>query len=236
MEDLAKRHPDHLRVQRAKAIAYTKAAQIYSDGVNDHSAALTLYQSVIATFEQMTRDNPRNVVAQDDLAVAQEQLARMHANAGRLDESAAAFRAALAIRIKLSASDPSHLRWQGNVITLQHATGSAWLAQGDVQAAADLFSDALLRSQQLANADPDEVSWHSLAAVSHERLGAVHRMRRDRDRAVASYRRALASMREVARLSPASADAQRNLELIQQQIAMVLSDGNTPERVPANAR
>ena len=219
MLDLGRAYPDHPSVQRAKAIAYSKAAQIYADGVNDRSAALTLYRNVIATFERMTKAYPRNVVAANDLAVAQEQIGQLYATGGQFDEAVAAFRAALTVRTQLADRDPSHVPWQAGVITLQHATGSALLAHGDLDAAGKVFSDALARSEQLTGNQPNEVSWHSLAAVSHERLGAVHRRRNDPAGAAAAYRRALTSSQEILRLVPSSDDARKNLAMIEQLIA-----------------
>jgi len=109
MMDLGKAYPDHPGVQRAKAIAYSKAAQIYADGLQDRSAALTLLQNVVATFERMTKAYPRNVMAQNDLAVAQEQIARLYADGGQLDEAVAAYRSALAIRTQLAANAPPRI-------------------------------------------------------------------------------------------------------------------------------
>jgi tetratricopeptide (TPR) repeat protein len=218
MMNLGKAYPDHPGVQRAKAISYSKAAQIYADGVQDRSAALALLQDVVATFERMTKAYPRNVVAQNDLAVAQEQIAKISADGGRLGEAVAAYRSALTIRTQLAANDPSNLPWQGALITLQHSAGTVLLKHGDVDAARDLFSQALSHSQQLSRDQPNEVSWHSLTAVSYERLGAVHRLRKDPAGAATAYRSALASLREVVRLAPSSADAQGNLAIVQQLI------------------
>jgi tetratricopeptide (TPR) repeat protein len=220
MIDLGKAYPDHPVIQRSKAIAYSKAAQIYAEGVQDRSAALTLYKNVVATFERMTKAYPRNVMAQNDLAVAQEQIARVYAQGGELDQAVTAYRAALTIRTELAANDPSNLPWQGGLVTLQLTTGSVLLEAGDIDAARELFDRALAHSQKLTSEQPGEVSWHSLAATSYERIGAVCRRRNDPAGALAAYRSALASLREILRLAP-SVEAQKNVAVIQQLIAEV---------------
>ena len=211
MIDLARQYPGHPEVQRAKAVAFANAAKIYADGLNDRAAALALYRNVVATFEQMTRDHPANVVIQSDLSAAHEELARFFANGGQFDEAVSEFRAALAIAGRLVVGETTNVAWQGDLIRLQHATGGVLLARGDMPAAADLFAQALSRSRTLARDHPDEVSWHSLAAVGHERTGTLHRRRGELQAAAVSYREALASLQEVARLAPDSREARQNL-------------------------
>jgi tetratricopeptide (TPR) repeat protein len=225
MQQLAKDHPDHPRVQRAKAIAYAKAAQIYADGLQDLNSAMTMYRSVIATFERTIAEHPRNVVAQDDLAVVQEKVGRAYANAGQIEAALQSFRTALELRSKLAAGDPSNMTWQGSLITLRQATGGVLLARGEMDAAKTLFDEALTLATQLAKAHPDELSWHSLAAVSHERLGTWHRRRGNFDAALAAYRGAETSLGEVLRLAPASPDAQQNLAVMRQAVQAMLAEG-----------
>ena len=129
--ELGRRYPDHPEVQRAKAIAFTKAAQIYADGLNDRPAALTLHRSVVATFEQLTRSHPADVVSQGDLATAHEELGRFFAAGGLFEDAVMEFRAALAISERLVAGEATNVAWQGDLIRVQHATGSALLARGD---------------------------------------------------------------------------------------------------------
>ena len=221
MIELARQYPDDPEMQRAKAIAFANAAGIYADGLQDRPAALALYRDAVATFTQLTNEYPANVVAQADLAGAHEKLGRFHAGAGEFDEGVAEFEAGLAIMERLVAGEATNVAWQGDLIRLQHATGSALLAKADLSGAADVFARALARSRTLAREHPDEVSWHSLAAVSHERIGALHRRGGDRQAAAASYREAMASLQEVARLAPDSPEAQQNLATMRALLAQV---------------
>jgi tetratricopeptide (TPR) repeat protein len=219
--ELARKYPDLPEVQRAKAIAYAKAAQIYADGLNDRSAALALYRNVVTTFEQLTRDHPADVVSQSDLSAAHEELGRFFAAGMLFEEAVTEFRAALAITGRLVAGEATNVAWQGDLIRLQHAAGSALLARGDLPGAANAFAQALARSQTLAREHPDEVSWHSLAAVGHERTGTLHRRRGDPQAAAASYREALASLQEAARLAPDSREVRQNLETMRALVSAI---------------
>jgi tetratricopeptide (TPR) repeat protein len=105
--------------------------------------------------------------------VSQNKVGDVLSVQGRLDDALSAYRAGLAIRKRLAASDPSNARWQRDVSASQNRIGDALSAQGKLDDALAAYRADLAIAERLAASDPSNAGWQRDLFISYEKLGLV---------------------------------------------------------------
>ncbi len=191
---------DHLSAQEALALIRLDLGQ--------KTEAEAELRAVLVERVRLAADEPANPDYQASLAATDQQLGRLLAETGKLDEALERFRGAAAIVEKTRAASPE-------VPGIDHDLAATYLIIGETARRANLAADAtrrfrsvvdILTKSTAANPNSPAADWLMLT-VSHGRLGEL-------DQARAACRKAAEL------LTPAAADAALN-SLVQKAVPVV---------------
>jgi hypothetical protein len=121
--------------------------------------------------------------------------------------------AALAIRKRSAANEPSNLGRQRDLSMSYEKIGSLQAAQRDHRAALANFQTSLGIRERLTASDPRNTQWQRDVSVSHNLIGGVQLELGDKAAALQSYRADLAVAERLAATDPNNAEWQRDVML-----------------------
>jgi tetratricopeptide (TPR) repeat protein len=87
---------------------------------------------------------------------------------GNLDEARQAYGDALAIRERLTTTDPSNTQWQRDLSVSYNKVGDVLVAQGKLDEALKAYRDSLAIMERLAAADPSNTQWQRDVSLLRE--------------------------------------------------------------------
>ena len=105
-------------------------------------------------------------------SVALNELGDVRMSQGDLTAALENYRAAMAIRERLAASDPGNAEWQRD-LSISHERIGDVLAEGDLTAALEDYRAAISIRERLAASDPDNAGWQRDLSISHNKIGDV---------------------------------------------------------------
>ena len=188
----------------------------------DLKAALQSYSDSRAIVERLAKSDPGNAGWQHDLSVSYEQDRRRAGCAGRSQSGAAdPIPTAAPSDERLAKSDPGNAGWQRDLSVSYNKIGDVQVAQGDLKAALQSYSDSRAIFERLAKSDPGNAGWQYDLGISNERIGNVQFAQGDHAGALRSYRARQEIISRLAASDPGNAGWQRDLSVSYNKIGNV---------------
>jgi hypothetical protein len=94
---------------------------------------------------------------------------------GNLPDALNSYQASLAVRDRLTKSDPGNAGWQRDLAVSYEKVGYVQVAQGDPPAALTSYQASFAIFDRLAKSDPSNAGWQRSLSVSYEKVGDVIR-------------------------------------------------------------
>jgi tetratricopeptide (TPR) repeat protein len=121
------------------------------------------------------------------------------------------YRDSLAIRERLTNSDPGNAEWQRDLAIAHNRVGGVQQALGDSASALKSFSSSLTIARSLADSDPGNGEWQRDLAVTFSGLTRAHMHLGDKEKAADYLRQGQAIMERLTKLSPENAQWRQDL-------------------------
>jgi non-specific serine/threonine protein kinase/serine/threonine-protein kinase len=210
-------------LQQELAAAYERLGRLqgFGSGANlgDTAGAFASYSKALRIRAAVAAQRPDDPAALFALASAHRFLGNLHAKQGAVAEARRSYGEAARIADALSARDPGNAEYwiqHGRALVgLGRETASA----GDLASALRIYDRALAVSEQAARLDPA----HRLGlALAHQAVADGRLTAGEAARALGHVQKALALYEELARESPDSASARREVALAHVNMSNVL--------------
>jgi tetratricopeptide (TPR) repeat protein len=188
-------------------LLYTRIGDVQlMDG--DNRGAFQSYRAAMDIAENLASADPKNALAQEDLATGYGMLGKADANAGNTKAGLAFLKKAIALMGRQVAADPKHMDWQRILGLLYVWRGQALADSGKTDAAlADFRRNAAIQQRFVAMDARDQDAKVTLAATQ-TKIADVLLAKGDPDAAVELYKKALAVVEPLAHSSPPNTQAQ----------------------------
>src|SRR5262249_36722783 len=110
---------------------------------------------------------------QRDLSFSFDNVAKVLADQGRLDEALEAYRNSLAIRERLAAVNPGNTDWQRDLSFSFDNIAKVLADQGRLDEALEAHRDSLAIAERLATVDSSNTEWQNDIQYSADRIGGL---------------------------------------------------------------
>ena len=114
---------------------------------------------------------------------------------------------------QLLVTQPDSPRWMRDLAVAHSRLGDVRMAQGQLDAAAQAFSEDLVISTRLVALDPANTGWLRGLAVAHSRLGNVHMAQGQLDAAAQAFSESMAIFTRLVALDPVNSSWQYDLAI-----------------------
>ena len=156
-----------------------------------------------------------------DLSVSHNRIGDTQVAQGDLAGALKSYRDSLAIRDRLTQSDPGNAGWQRDLSVSYNKVGNVQVDQGDLAGALTSYRDSLAIRDRLAQSDLGNAGWQRDLAVSNGNIGVTLNTSRRPEEALAAFRRGHAIMVQLTALSPDNVTWKRHLDWLEKQIAEI---------------
>ncbi|HUV04759.1 MAG TPA: tetratricopeptide repeat protein [Armatimonadota bacterium] len=186
------------------------------------STRFSLLESASSALGRLAASDLGNIpLWQRGLSISYGKVGDVLVAQGDLGAALESYRASLAIRERLAASDPGNASLQRDLSISQEKIGDVLRAQGDLGAALESYRVSLAISERLAASDPGNAAWQRDLSVSQGKVGDVLRAQGNLGVALESYRASLAIAERLAASDPGNAEWQDDLSISQGKVGDV---------------
>lgn len=131
---------------------------------------------------------------QHSQAISLIKRGRLYKAKGAIKQAKSAYQEALAIRQKLVEREPDSLVWQHGLLSSYHHMGDIYSIEEEVDKALNVYQQALNLNKKLIKANQN-IEWQlqqqSELALTHDKMGGIHKARKHYEKATKSYQHAL---------------------------------------------
>jgi tetratricopeptide (TPR) repeat protein len=156
-----------------------------------------------------------------DLSVSHNRIGDTQVAQGDLAGALKSYRDSLAIRDRLTKSDPGNAQWQRDLSVSYEKIGNVQAAKGDLAGALKSYRDSLSIRDRLSQSDPGNSEWQRDLSVSYDKIGDVQVDQGVLAGALKSYRDSHAIADRLAKSDPDNASWRRDLSVLYERVGDV---------------
>jgi tetratricopeptide (TPR) repeat protein len=176
-----------------KELRYRKAWMLIEFARNYEMLGNTQYQLARAEAAHrfiigLAAEDPNNIDWQNDVSVTYNEVGRLLAAQGAVNEAIASFRDNLAIIERVTAADLKNLHWRHNLSLTHFFLGGVLFEQGALDEALDNYRQSFAISEGIASTDALNARWQGDLADIYIAIGNVLRAQDQLSDAVKNYR------------------------------------------------
>ena len=169
LAELGEPTPD---LRYGQAVALNELAAAYADqGKSDEGVKAG--EQARDILVDLLRLQPANTLWKQSLADSHHRIGRAHRAANESKQALTAYRAGLAMREQLHASDPSNSEWQSLIAESRSAIGDTMLEAGNKAGALESYRKSLAIAKRLAADYPDDPRWQARLGTSLMEVAVV---------------------------------------------------------------
>jgi tetratricopeptide (TPR) repeat protein len=190
-----------------KELRYRKAWMLIEFAHNYEMLGNTQYQLARAETAHrfmigLAAEDPNNIDWQNDLSITYNEVGRVFAAQGALNEAIASFRDNLAIAGRIAAADLKNLQWQRNLSLTHFFLAGVLFEQGALDGALDNYRESLAISQRIASTDVLNTGWQGDLADIYFAIGNVLRAQGQLSNALKNYRASIVIFERLTAIYP----------------------------------
>jgi uncharacterized caspase-like protein len=148
-----------------------------------------------------------------DFAVSHIKLANIRLAQGDLPAALRNYQAARTMLRDLTAAEPGHLPWFGDLAMADDKIGNVLVTQGDLAGAAPVYQESLSIKKQLADTEPERADLQRDLTISYDEIGDLAHATGQLDGAQAAYEESLKIRLLLAEKKPQDAQRQRDVSI-----------------------
>jgi tetratricopeptide (TPR) repeat protein len=197
-ERLVALKPDDALLRRVLMVAYGHIGDVlgnpWGDNLGQPAEAIAYYHKAVAIAESLAQADPRNGLAQYDLASALMREGLIAPSAAGIPDSLKTLRRAAAIEETLRGQDAKNYRHAENLAVLYEYIGTRLADLGDRQAALASYRQSLALAESVSAEAPRDISARYQMLVDYHWLSRLHAEAGDRAGAVQMAQTAIAAV------------------------------------------
>jgi len=198
-EQLVALKPDDVLLRRVLMVVYGHIGDLlgnpWFNNLGQPAEAIVYYRKAAAIAESMAQADPRNGLAQYDLASALMRQGIIAPPRDGITDSLRTLRRAMAIEETLRVQDSKNVRHAENLAVLYEYIGTRLADLGDREAALESYRQSLALAQSLSAEAPGRISVRYQILVDYHWLSRLHAEAGDRAGAVELAQAAIAAVR-----------------------------------------
>ena len=175
---------------------------------------------------QLQRQNPTQLVYQQNLAVAYVKLGETHTALGDLPKAMSYYEKCTFLFETLHASHPDHLDYQSNLAVAYEKIGDTYRDLGDLPKAMSYYEKYVALSESLHTFNPNHLGYQRGLAVAYERLGVTHSALGDLPKAMSYYEKEVVLFESLYISHPDHLDYQRGLAVAYFKLGEIQLEGS----------
>ena len=231
LDGLARERGRDVGLARELASAYEKVGSAQgarsAPSLGDRAGALASYRKALAIREPLAAASPQDADIGVELSHSYQFVGDLLAYNGDLQGAAAMGRKDVALMERLAAAHPASFEIRdslGNSYSvLGDVTGNNEFPNlGDAKGAMELFQKSRVIREKLVAEDPTKRAQRLLLSGCYGRIGALQQALGNKEEAVASYRRAIATDEQLIREEPLNVLYRREAAVDNRSVALIL--------------